>query len=55
MLPRGVLTPAAVGIFVAASAGVFVLAAAMLNPLCLALSPLALANYRKMVEVVDWS
>lgn len=41
-LPRGVLSPASVAAFVAVSAGVFVLAAAMLNPLCLALSPVAL-------------
>ena len=42
-LPRGVLSPAAVTLFVVVSAAVFVLAAAMLNPLCLALSPVALA------------
>jgi 4-hydroxybenzoate polyprenyltransferase len=41
-LPRGALSRAEVGLFVVASAAVFVLAAAMLNPLCLALSPLAL-------------
>ncbi len=41
-LPRGVLSPRQVWVFVAASAAVFVLAAGMLNPLCLALSPLAL-------------
>ena len=41
-LPRGVLSPRQVWLFVAASAAVFVLAAGMLNPLCLALSPLAL-------------
>jgi 4-hydroxybenzoate polyprenyltransferase len=42
-LPRGVLRRREVWIFVALSAGLFVLAAAMLNPLCLALSPIALA------------
>jgi len=42
-LPRGVLSRPEVWLFVAVSAVVFVLAAAMLNPLCLALSPVALA------------
>lgn len=42
-LPRGLLSPRAVSVFVALSAAVLVLAAAMLNPLCLALSPVALA------------
>jgi 4-hydroxybenzoate polyprenyltransferase len=42
-LPRGVLSRASVWAFVAASAALLVLAAAMLNPLCLALSPVALA------------
>lgn len=41
-LPRGVLTRAQVGLFVLASAAALVLAAGMLNPLCLALSPVAL-------------
>lgn len=41
-LPRGILSRAEVWFFVLASAAAFVLAAAMLNPLCLALSPLAL-------------
>jgi 4-hydroxybenzoate polyprenyltransferase len=41
-LPRGALSRTEVWLFVAASAALFVLAAAMLNPLCLALSPLAL-------------
>jgi len=41
-LPRGVLSRAEVWVFVALSAAAFVLAAAMLNPLCLALSPVAL-------------
>ena len=41
-LPRGVLSRAQVWAFVAVSAGALVLAAAMLNPLCLALSPVAL-------------
>jgi len=42
-LPRGVLSRAEVWAFVAVSAAGLVLAAAMLNPLCLALSPVALA------------
>jgi 4-hydroxybenzoate polyprenyltransferase len=42
-LPRGVLSRAEVWIFVLVSAGLLVVAAAMLNPLCLALSPVALA------------
>jgi len=42
-LPRGVLSAQEARLFVAASAAVFVLAAWMLNPLCLALSPVALA------------
>jgi 4-hydroxybenzoate polyprenyltransferase len=42
-LPRGVLSRASVWVFVAASAALLVVAAAMLNPLCLALSPVALA------------
>jgi 4-hydroxybenzoate polyprenyltransferase len=42
-LPRGLLSRAEVWAFVVASATVFVLAAGMLNPLCLALSPVALA------------
>lgn len=42
-LPRGVLRRAEVWTFVALSAGALVLAAAMLNPLCLVLSPVALA------------
>jgi 4-hydroxybenzoate polyprenyltransferase len=42
-LPRGILSRAEVWAFVAASASALVLAAAMLNPLCLALSPVALA------------
>jgi 4-hydroxybenzoate polyprenyltransferase len=41
-LPRGVLTRGEVVVFVAFSSAVFVVAAAMLNPLCLALSPVAL-------------
>jgi 4-hydroxybenzoate polyprenyltransferase len=41
-LPRGVLSAREVWLFVAASVVVFVAAAAMLNPLCLALSPVAL-------------
>ena len=41
-LPRGVLSRVEVSVFVLLSAAVLVLAAGMLNPLCLALSPLAL-------------
>jgi 4-hydroxybenzoate polyprenyltransferase len=42
-LPRGVLSRAEVWLFVLLSAAVLVLAAGMLNPVCLALSPVALA------------
>lgn len=42
-LPRGVLSRASVWLFVLVSAAALVVAAAMLNPLCLALSPVALA------------
>jgi 4-hydroxybenzoate polyprenyltransferase len=42
-LPRGILGPREVAVFVVLSAVGFVLSAAMLNPLCLALSPVALA------------
>ncbi len=41
-LPRGVVSPLAVGLFVLLSAAVLVLAASQLNPLCLSLSPLVL-------------
>jgi 4-hydroxybenzoate polyprenyltransferase len=41
-LPRGVITPAQAWFSVAAAAAVFVVAAALLNPLCLLLSPIAL-------------
>jgi 4-hydroxybenzoate polyprenyltransferase len=41
-LPRGALRRTEVWVFVLLSAGLLVLAAAMLNPLCLALSPVAL-------------
>jgi 4-hydroxybenzoate polyprenyltransferase len=41
-LPRGAISPGAVAVFVAVSSAVLVAAAAMLNPLCLALSPVAL-------------
>jgi len=41
-LPRGAISRAEVWVFVLASAATLVVAAAMLNPLCLALSPLAL-------------
>ncbi len=42
-LPAGLVSPAAVALFVAASAALLVVAAWQLNPLALALSPLALA------------
>src|SRR5215207_3353586 len=42
-LPAGLVTPGYVAAFVAASAALLVLAAWQLNPLALALSPLALA------------
>lgn len=42
-LPAGLVSPLAVSVFVAASAALLVLAAWQLNPLTLALSPLALA------------
>jgi 4-hydroxybenzoate polyprenyltransferase len=42
-LPRGVLSRAEAWVFVGASTGAFLLAAGMLNPLCLALAPVALA------------
>jgi 4-hydroxybenzoate polyprenyltransferase len=41
-LPRGVISRSEVWVFVVASAAALVVAAAMLNPLCLALSPVAL-------------
>jgi 4-hydroxybenzoate polyprenyltransferase len=41
-LPRGALSRREVWVFVVLSAGALVLAAGMLNPLCLALSPVAL-------------
>lgn len=41
-LPRGVVTPLAVGLFVLLSSGLLILAARQLNPLCFYLSPLAL-------------
>jgi 4-hydroxybenzoate polyprenyltransferase len=41
-LPRGAITPAQAWFSVGAAAAVFVLAAALLNPLCLLLSPVAL-------------
>jgi 4-hydroxybenzoate polyprenyltransferase len=41
-LPAGLVTPRAVAIFVAVNAALFVLFAALLNPLCFALSPVAL-------------
>lgn len=42
-LPAGLVTPGAVALFIAASAALLVLAAWRLNPLALALSPVALA------------
>ena len=42
-LPRGILSRREVLAFIVVSSGVLVLAAGMLNPLCLALSPVALA------------
>jgi len=42
-LPRGIVSRGEAWLFVALSVAVFVLAAAMLNPLCLALTPVALA------------
>jgi 4-hydroxybenzoate polyprenyltransferase len=42
-LPAGLLTRAQVAVFTVFACGLFVLAAAMLNPLCLYLSPVALA------------
>jgi 4-hydroxybenzoate polyprenyltransferase len=42
-LPRGVMTRAEAGIFVTIASVVFVFAASRLSPLCLALSPVALA------------
>jgi len=42
-LPRGLLSRGEVGVLVAVSVAAFVFAAARLNPLCLALSPVALA------------
>jgi 4-hydroxybenzoate polyprenyltransferase len=41
-LPRGVLTRGEAWVFVAISTAAFLLAAALLNPLCLALAPVAL-------------
>lgn len=41
-LPRGVLSAREVALFAAAGAALMLIAAAMLNPLCLALAPLAL-------------
>jgi 4-hydroxybenzoate polyprenyltransferase len=57
-LPRGLLGTREVGVFVVLSAVGFVLSAAMLNPLCLALSPVALAivlgySYTKRVTAAS--
>jgi 4-hydroxybenzoate polyprenyltransferase len=57
-LPRGLLTRAQVWAFVALSAAALVGAAAMLNPLCLALSPVALAvicGYSYAKRFTAWS
>lgn len=42
-IPSGLLSPSQVLLFVLVSAGLFVLSASQLNPLCLVLSPVALA------------
>jgi 4-hydroxybenzoate polyprenyltransferase len=42
-LPRGAMTPLEAGVFVAVSAIIFIFGAAKLSPLCLVLSPIALA------------
>jgi 4-hydroxybenzoate polyprenyltransferase len=42
-LPRGLMTRRAVWVFVTVLSALFILSAGMLNPLCLALSPVALA------------
>lgn len=42
-IPAGLLSRGFAWAFIAASSGIFILAAAMLNPLCLKLSPVALA------------
>ena len=42
-IPRGAMSMREAGIFVAVSAGAFVFAASRLNPICFALSPVALA------------
>ena len=42
-LPRGIVSPFAAGLFVFLSAGLLVWASAQLNPLCLYLSPVAIA------------
>jgi 4-hydroxybenzoate polyprenyltransferase len=57
-LPMGLLSRAQVTVFVALSAAVFVTAAALLNPLCLKLSPLALVivlgySYAKRFSVLS--
>ena len=57
-LPAGLLKPAFVGGFVVVSAAVFVVGAAMLNRMCLELSPLALLvvlAYSYMKRVTRWS
>ncbi len=57
-LPAGEVTPAFVALFVAASCGLLVLAAWRLNPLALALSPLALVillGYSYTKRFTNWS
>ena len=56
-LPRRVVSPRAVVCFVAASAAVLVLAAQRLNPLCLYLSPLALAIlfFYSLTKRITWA
>ena len=52
-LPRGVVAPVAVGLFVALSSAALVLAAWQLNPLCLYFSPLVLASNDSVVMIAN--
>ena len=57
-LPRGAMTATEAGVFIAAASIVFVVAAWMLNPICLALSPVALAIvfwYSLAKRVTTWT
>jgi len=57
-LPRGAMTATEAGVFIAAASIVFVVAAWMLNPICLALSPVALAIvfwYSVAKRVTTWT